>query len=189
MNRIKLIILSLLVVFISFSLFTLLRLPYERILDRALRSLERGGVKISYKEVKLEPVKLKATFSDANIGTNMFNLKVKSLEGEIPLKELLLGFKIKVNLRFSSGDIILPALPGVNIPFNEGRATLERGSNSLKVSGLFIRGNEILVTGDIDGKRYNLRIKPSGGVEKSLSPFLRLLQRDKDGFYNLRSEI
>lgn len=189
MSKIKLIALSLLIVFLSFFFFTLLRLPYEKLLDRALKSFEREGVKISYREIKVEPIKLKVTLSDANINTNIFNFKVKSLDGEISLKELLLSFKIAVNLRFSSGEINLPAIPGVIIPFNEGKATLERGSNSVRVSELLIRGSEVLITGDIDGKRYNLRIKPSGGVEKSLAPFLRLLQRDRDGFYGLRSEI
>ncbi|MCS7232771.1 MAG: hypothetical protein NZ900_01515 [Synergistetes bacterium] len=189
MSKIKILFLSFTIVLLSFLIFTLLRFPYERLLDKALKGLEKGGVKISYSEANVEPFKLKATFNDANIVTNLFNLRAKSLEGRLSVGELIFDFKVSVNLKLSSGDITLPAIPGIQIPFNEGRAVLERGKNSLKIGELYIRGSEILITGEIDGKKYNLRIKPSGGVEKSLAPFLRLLQKDKEGFYNLRSEI
>jgi len=189
LSKLKIILVSILIVFLSFSLFTLLRLPYERLLDRGLKSLRNGGVDISYKSAKVEPFKLKATLSEVSVKTGFFNLDTKSLEGELSLKELLLGFKISVTLRFSNGNITLPGLPNAQIPFNEGRAVLERGNNSLKVSELMIRGGEILIRGEIDGSKYDLKIKPSGSLERRLSPFLRFLQKDREGFYNLRSGI
>lgn len=189
MSKLKVIFLSLLVVSLSFFIFTLFRLPYERILDRSLKGLERGGIKVSYKEVEVEPLRLKASFKDAEVKTNLFNLAVKNLEGRLLLGEVLFSFKIRVELRFYSGNLKLPVLPGNGVAFDEGRAIIERGSKGVKVSELLIKGREILVMGEINGNSYNLRIKPSENLEKALSNLLKLLQKDKEGFYNLRSGI
>lgn len=188
MSKIKLILLSLLVTLLSFTVFTLVRLPYERIVGEALRRLERGGMRISYGELKVNPLNLKATLSRAVLKTNLFDLSASSIEGKLLLRPLIFSFKPALELRLSNGSITLPMMPGSSIPFNDGRALLE-GGNSIKISELTIRGKEIIIMGEIEGKRYDLRIRPSGEVEKRLSPFLKLLQRDPQGFYILRSEV
>jgi len=189
LNKLKVALLSLLVILLSFGAFTLLRFPYDRMVDKLLKGLERNGLRIEYKEIKVEPLSFRASLREAVLRSNLFDLKAESLEARLFLMSFLLNFKLKVELKLSEGSILLPMVQGGSIPFSEGRALLEGYGKGLKVGELIIRGKEITILGEIDGKRYNLRVKPSGSLEKSLSPFLRLLQRDPQGFYILRSEI
>ncbi|MCD6363053.1 MAG: hypothetical protein J7M13_03510 [Synergistetes bacterium] len=189
MSKMKIILLSVVIVLISFGIFTLLRFPYERVIDRKLKELEKSGVKVEYKELKVIPWKLRALFGNFSIKTGLFRLSADELQARLILGSL---FKkpLKMELRLRDGSISALNMPGTIIPFEEGRGILIGAGKSFKISDVFLKGSNALIKGEIEGGgKYDLRVKLSGRIREKLSSFLRFLKKDREGFYILRSDI
>ena len=181
MSKMKIILLSVVTVLISFGIFTLLRFPYERVIDRKLKELEKSGVKIEYKDLKVIPWKLQALFENFSIKTGLFRLSADELQAKLILGSI---FKkpLKIELRLK--------MPGTAIPFEEGRGILIGAGRSFEINDIFLKGSNALIKGKIEGGgKYDLRVKLSGRIRERLSSFLRFLKKDREGFYILRSDI